>query len=1260
MLRLFKTSPLFTFRETDDGVLQGLVSFEPLPATTGQARFYMRMHDGTAIDPLTGSSPISAEFSFIITVLPGNYAPSFTPFPASLQLVEGQQTLVKTEFVRNLTTGLLAAEAQQKVSFSVSHLEALEVFGWDISNPNNVVREFSITNGTLRLRMVPDFAGDVRMFIKIEDDAFNTDSGPASSNVALDIFVAEVNDPPSIQGNGKELYVCRWTNVTYTITLNQSEYLTPLYQQAYDCDFKDGTFCGYMNASRVNDVGSTVPWVLANQRIEPVVQVRNTGADRAAVPYKYLGSGPEYGHGATPPVALEDCADVGCRQKCREWPPKPFELAENEVFCVPEYYAAANAYGAGFDPGSYGIIQSKPLRGVADGIVFEELPGGTLTTHRVDTASEVYFSFFYHMWDGDPSWQQEKAYHGSMGSLALQARAGAGANWTTVWENDGATTNYHEWVYANVTFNSDFLQGTGLELRFWAERATSYNEYSIIAIDTLKANASVLRDDRMLRCTMEVAVTGVFFDEVRVIERVLPVEQPPDELATQEHRIVLTILSGNELFFDLPTARQDGSLVLPLARAGRGTALMRAVIEDNGPSGGDDVAESAPFFFEVVVDGFEELPPFTLTDSLSVLDGAGLENFPKFAEVATLANMPGASQNFVRFVVKCTSTAPGMWEQYPAIDPVGTLTLAVTTGFSGQGYCAVQLGGADLSVSGTLSAAQYFFVKVWPRPELLSVSPAVADPFTPTSVTIRGRHFGSLVSRGYSAPSYGNISIYVTTPYTYAVRGIKYSSVRWEPCVGGTKYVGDEELRCILSPGAGMRDLKVEVIEDGMNRTGILLQALVGAELWLGGTAEDPHCQAFGAPWPHRQEAITHCGQRGFLGSGPGPMHLPPTADMARLNISSSIRALVVSKGRIFLGGSFAQVNSTRVNGIVAYDRQMVRGLSLGLDGSVSCMGVVNRERSLIVIGGSFTKVHRPSGSVVTGGIAIWDETSGQWGALGGVPLHGLGLALLVKDGNVFVGGRFTGAGSVKAASVAVFKPMSGVSAHGIVLDPSGAVQREGIAGMGGGKWSPLAEGVKGMVYALAAGENADVYAGGRFHLAGGVRVQNVARWETVEGIPGGGYWTGLVDSDCLRLSSGVCGVDGDVWALAYVGEYLYVGGQFSAAGGKPARNIARFFSGVWGGLGHGVDGAVHVLTAIRIHDTLAGSCVYVAGDFKTVDDKRGAMDASGLARWCVGDPGTVLKVDDSEDLGGGVTEYWEKVALPEGVTSVRALSPHD
>lgn len=492
------------------------------------------------------------------------------------------------------------------------------------------------------------------------------------------------------------------------------------------------------------------------------------------------------------------------------------------------------------------------------------------------------------------------------------------------------------------------------------------------------------------------------------------------------------------------------------------------------------------------------------------------------------------------------------------------------------------------------------------------------------------------------------------------MRGMKYSSVKWEPCVGGTKYLADDTLLCTIPAGAGVRDLKVEIIEQASNRTGTLLEGFVGVEIWLGGSAEDAHCQAFGSPWPHRQEAITECGHRGFLATGPGAMHLPPKVDMERLNISSSVRALVAAKGRLFMAGSLAKVNNTRVNGIVAYDRQGVRPLGMGLDGSVGSLGRLDRERRLIVAAGSFTKVHQSSGSISTGGIAVWDDSSRLWGALGGVPLHGVAVAVLVKGTEIFVGGRFAGAGDVKTANVAVFKTTPAVLSRGILLDPTGVAETNGIVGIGAGHWEAMGEGIKGMVYALAAGVTTDVYAAGRFHLAGGVRVENVARWETVERAVGGGYWTGLVDSDCLRLKSGVCGVNGDVWALAYVGEYLYVGGQFSEAGGKPVNNVARFFSGTWESVGKGVNGVVHVLTSIRIKGTLAGSCVYFAGDFGQAEDARGTMAVSGLARWCIGDPGTVLKVDDSTSKGGGVTEYWEKVQVPPGVVSVRSLAAHD
>ena len=92
------------------------------------------------------------------------------------------------------------------------------------------------------------------------------------------------------------------------------------------------------------------------------------------------------------------------------------------------------------------------------------------------------------------------------------------------------------------------MQGTGLELRFLATRTSDSNSYSVMAIDSLLTNGTVLRDDRMQRCTMQMSVTGTFFDSIRTIDKALVVEQPPDELMTQTPSFVITVLSGEELF----------------------------------------------------------------------------------------------------------------------------------------------------------------------------------------------------------------------------------------------------------------------------------------------------------------------------------------------------------------------------------------------------------------------------------------------------------------------------------------------------------------------------------------------------------------------------------------------------------------------------------------------------------------------------------------------------------------------------------------
>ena len=123
-----------------------------------------------------------------------------------------------------------------------------------------------------------------------------------------------------------------------------------------------------------------------------------------------------------------------------------------------------------------------------------------------------------------------------------------------------------------------------------------------------------------------------------------------------------------------------------------------------------------------------------------------------------------------------------------------------------------------------------------------------------------------------------------------------------------------------------------------------------------------------------------------------------------------------------------------------------------------------------------------------------------------------------------------------------------------------------------------------------------------------------------------------------------------------------FVSLQTKNKGGKPAANVARFFSGRWASVGKGVDVPVHVIAAVRVHDSLAGACLYCVRDFKKVEDEGGVTNVpKGLARWCFGEeinyPRGVIYNTSRE---GVTNEYWEKVELPPDVVSVRALAPHD
>lgn len=126
-----------------------------------------------------------------------------------------------------------------------------------------------------------------------------------------------------------------------------------------------------------------------------------------------------------------------------------------------------------------------------------------------------------------------------------------------------------------------------------------------------------------------------------------------------------------------------------------------------------------------------------------------------------------------------------------------------------------------------------------------------------------------------------------------------------------------------------------------------------------------------------------------------------------------------------------------------------------------------------------------------------------------------------------------------------------------------------------------------------------DVYVGGQFTQAGGIPALGIARWN-------GSSWSALGS-----------GVNDWVYAIAVSGSDVYVGGSFTQAGGNPANYIARWDGSSWSPLGSGVDSDVNAIA-------VSGSDVYVGGWLT----EAGGNPTNRIARW----DGSSWSV-----LGGGV-----------------------
>jgi trimeric autotransporter adhesin len=203
------------------------------------------------------------------------------------------------------------------------------------------------------------------------------------------------------------------------------------------------------------------------------------------------------------------------------------------------------------------------------------------------------------------------------------------------------------------------------------------------------------------------------------------------------------------------------------------------------------------------------------------------------------------------------------------------------------------------------------------------------------------------------------------------------------------------------------------------------------------------------------------------------------------------VRVLAPGAGLLYAGGYFTNAGGKLVNRVAAWDGARWDNLGAGVGGSNALVLAIAADGPRVFVGGRF----QTAGGQPANNVACWDGAG--WRSLGEGAENGVSGtevdALLVHNGQVFVGGNFTNAGTVPVVSLARWD---------------------------GNRWAALGAGLnhpsqRPRAFALAWQDNA-LWVGGLFNSAGNKGAAGLARWIEDPALTLGN--PDLASDGCVRL----------------------------------------------------------------------------------------------------------------------------------------------